>query len=122
MMQTKEIQRSEWPTFFDVFSREHHKALINVEIFGLAIGDQVEQKKLPLEGITAELDTRAGDTVLIMAGSKPDDHITHLISHPTQISIEQTDEGANSALAIKASDGTTTLLRFHTPVLLAAIN
>jgi hypothetical protein len=41
----------------------------------------------------------------------------HRISRPTHVSLEQTDEGADAALAIKASDGTTTLLRFRSAVL-----
>ena len=54
---------------------------------------------------------------MIMTGIKPDDHITHSIARPTQVSLEQTDEGADAALAIKSGDGTTTLLRFRAAVL-----
>lgn len=54
---------------------------------------------------------------MIMAGGKPDDHVTHTISRPTEVSLEQTDEGADAALAIKSEDGVTALLRFRSPVL-----
>ena len=110
-MQTKEIQRSEWPAFFDSFSRQHEGWLVNLEIFGLEIGDQVEGRELALEGISAEWDEGEGYLLAIMMGAKPDDHITHRIARPIQVSLEQTDDGVDTALAIRAADGTTTLLR-----------
>ena len=116
-MQTKEIQRNEWPAFFDSFSRQHEGWVVNLEIFGLEIGDQVEGRELALEGISAEGDEGEGYPLAIMMGAKEDDHITHSIARPIQVSLEQTDEGADAALAIKAADGTTTLLRFRSAVL-----
>jgi hypothetical protein len=116
-MQTREIPKNEWTGFFDSFSRKHQGWLVNLEIFGPDIGAQVEQQELALEGITDEWDETLGNTIMIMTGAKPDDHITHSIIHPTAVSLEQTDEGADVALAIKSSDGTTTLLRFRSVVL-----
>jgi hypothetical protein len=116
-MQTKEIPKTEWTGFFDSFSRKHEGWLVNLEIFGPEIGAQVEQQHLALEGITDESDEVEGNTIIIMTGAKPDDHITHSITHPTAVSLEQTDEGADAALAIKSNDGTTTLLRFRSAVL-----
>jgi hypothetical protein len=115
-MRTREISRSEWPAFFDSFSRQHEGWRITLEVFGPDIGDQIEERDLALEGVTAEL-ADAGDKIEIMIGAKPDDHITHTISAPAQVGLEQTDEGADVALAIKAADGTTTLLRFRSTVL-----
>ena len=115
-MQTKEIQQTEWPAFFDNFSRQHDGTLVNLEIFGSEMGDQFEGRALALEGMTAEWDEGSGYRLAIMMGAKPDDHITHNISKPVQVNLEQTDEGIDTALAIKAADGTTTLLRFHAAV------
>jgi len=111
-MKTKEIPKTEWPKFFDAFSRQHRGGLANLEIFGSEIGAQVEERQLAFEGITDEGDKIEGNTIMIMMGAKRDDHITHFITHPTGVSIEQTDEGADMALAIKGEDGTTALLRF----------
>lgn len=116
-MQTKEIPKNEWTPFFDSFSRKHEGWLVSLEIFGPEIGAQVEQRQLALEGIAHESDEVEGNTIMIMIGVKPDDHITHSISHPTAVSLEQTDEGADAALAIKSDDATTTLLRFRSAVL-----
>ena len=116
-MKTKEIPKNEWPEFFDSFSRQHEGWLVTLEIFGPEIGAQVEERELALEGILAEWDEVKGDEIAIMVGAKPDDHITHNISRPTQVSLQQTDEGADVALAIKSADGVTALLRFRSPML-----
>jgi hypothetical protein len=52
-----------------------------------------------------------------MVGAKPDDHISHSIGRPTEVILQQTDEGADAALAIKSADGVTALLRFRSPML-----
>src|SRR5678816_2412338 len=117
VMKTKEIPKNEWTGFFDSFSRKHEGCLVNLEIFGPEIGSQVEERELALDGITDEWHETEGNTIMIMTGVKPDDHITHSISHPIQVSLEQTDEGADAALAIKSGDGVTTLLRFRSAIL-----
>jgi hypothetical protein len=116
-MRTQEIPKNEWTGFFDSFSRKHEGWLVNLEIFGPEIGAQVEEREMVLEGITDECDETEGNTIMIMTGVKPDDHVTHSISRPTQVSLEQTDEGADAALAIKSADGVTALLRFRSAVL-----
>ena len=116
-MQTIQITRTEWPSFFDSFSRKHQGWLATLEILGPDIGAQVEERELAFEGITDELNEVRGNTIMIMTGGKPNDHVTHTISRPTEVSLEQTDQGADAALAIKSEDGVTALLRFRSPVL-----
>lgn len=115
-MKTREIPRIEWTVFFDSFSRQHEGWRVTLEVLGLDIGDQIEERELALEGVTAEL-ADAGDKIEIMIGAKPDDHITHTIVAPNQVSLEQTDEGADVVLAIKAADGKMTLLHFRSAIL-----
>ena len=116
-MQTRQIERNEWPAFFDSFSRQHEGWLASLEILGPDLGAQVEERELPFEGITDESNETEGNTIMIMTGRKADDHVTHTISRPTEVSLEQTDQGADAALAIKSEDGVTALLRFRSPVL-----
>ena len=113
-MKTKEIPKEEWGTFFDNFSRRHEGWLVTLEVLGADIGAQVEGRELAFEGIVGETQ---GNEIVIMVGAKPDDHVTHSINNAAQVSLEQTDEGADAALAIKSADGTTALLRFRSPVL-----
>ena len=116
-MKTREIPKNEWSGFFDRFSQKHEGWLVNLEIFSEEIGAQVEQRELALAGITDEWDEIKGNTIMIMIGGKTDEHVTHSIACPTQVSLEQTDGGADAALAIKSGDGATTLLKFRSPVL-----
>jgi hypothetical protein len=116
-MKTKQIPKNEWPEFFDSFSRQHEGWLVTLEILGSEIGAQFEGRQLAFEGIVAEGEEAQGNEIAIMIGAKPDDHITHSISKPAQVSLEQTDEGADAALAIKSADGVTALLRFRSAVL-----
>ena len=116
-MKTKEIAKNEWPAFFDSFSRRHEGWLATLEILGSEIGAQVEERELAFEGIVDEWDEVQGNQIIIMNGAKRDDHITHCITSPTQVSVELTDEGADAALAIKSADGVTALLRFRSPML-----
>jgi hypothetical protein len=116
-MITREIPKNEWPTFFDNFSRKHEGWLVDLEILGPDIGAQVEGRDLTLEGITDEWNDALGDTIIIMTGLKPEEHTTHSVTHPTEVSVEQTDDGADATLAVKSEDGTTALLRFRSPML-----
>lgn len=116
-MQTVQIPKNEWPAFLDRFSRQHEGGLVKLEIFGPDVGAQVAETGLALEGVIDEWDEIQGNTIMITAGNKPDAHVTHSITNPTEVSVEQTDEGADAALSIKAADGTTALLSFRVAVL-----
>jgi hypothetical protein len=116
-MKTKSIPRSEWPKFFDSFSRKHEGWLATLEIFATDIGAQVEERELAFEGVVDESDEALGNQIIIMMGVKPDDHITHTINRPTDVTLEHTDEGADVALAIKSEAGALVLLRFRSAML-----
>ena len=116
-MKTIEIPKNEWPTFLDNFSRKHEGWSVTLEIFGTELGAQVQERELALAGIVDEWDEIHGNRIVIMFGEKPDDHITHSVGRPTQVSLEQTDGGADVALAIKSADGVMALLRFLSPIL-----
>ena len=110
------------PGFFDSFSRQHEGWLSTLEIFATEIGAQVEERELAFEGIVDEWDEVQGNQLIIMMGGKPDDHITHTITRPTNVSLEQTDEGADVALAITSEAGAVALLRFHSRMLPAMVD
>jgi hypothetical protein len=116
-MKTREIPENEWPKFFDNFSNKHEGWLVTLEIFGTELGAQVQERELPLEGIVDEWDEIHGNRIAIILGEKPDAHVTHRVSYPTEVSLEQTDGGEDAALAIKSADGVTALLRFRSSML-----
>ena len=109
-MQTRQIAKSEWPAFLNNFSSRHQGWLVNLEVLGPGIGAQVEGTGLVLEGLTDEWDDVKGNMIMIMAGDRPENHVTHSISRPTEVSVEKTETGEDVALSITAEDGTRTLL------------
>ncbi|HEU4510829.1 MAG TPA: DUF5335 family protein [Pyrinomonadaceae bacterium] len=116
-MRTRQIPKTEWPAFLDRFSRQHEGWLVKLEILSPELGAQLEESGLALQGLTDEWDEVEGNTIMIMAGKKADAHVTHSISNPTEVNLEQTHEGADVALSIKSADGTTALLSFRAAVL-----
>jgi hypothetical protein len=111
-MQTREIPRSEWPAFLNSFSSRHQGWVVDVEVFGPDIGAQIEGTGLVLQGLTDEWDEANSNAIVIMAGKRPDNHVSHLINRPTEIGLEKTDSGMDAALVITGEDGARTLLTF----------
>jgi hypothetical protein len=113
----REIPREEWANYLDTFSRQHEGWLVNVEVLSTEIGAQVEAEGKRLEGITAELKDGGEDLISINVGRTPEESVTHNITAPTHVRIEQAENGADMALQIESSDGTTTLLRLRSAML-----
>ena len=116
-METREIPRSEWRSFFDVFSRQHEGWLATLETFGQEIGAQAEPGELPLKGVSLTPVVGKSEAITIDLGKTSEDHIKHTVIEPTHVWLVQTAEGANAALEIESADETKTLLRFRSPVL-----
>ena len=110
-MSTQEIVRQEWQAFFDRFSRQHQGRLVTVEMLGPDLGDLVEARQLPLEGITVEPGDGGETKIEIIIGERPDSHISHTVTAPKRIWLKQTEEGADDALEIESEDHAV-LLRF----------
>lgn len=115
-MQTQKIPQSEWRTFFDTFSRQHEGWLATLEILELDVGAQEEAHELALAGVSLSSGGDETETISIDLGTTPDEHVSHSISEPTAVWLEQTEQGANAALEIEVADGTKTLLRFRSPM------
>ena len=113
----REIPREEWAEFLDSFSRQHEGWLVTVEVLGADIGAQVEAEEKPLGGITAELKEGGQRSISITVGRTPEEHVTHNITSPTHVRLEQAESGANMALQIESSDGATTLVRLRSAML-----
>jgi Family of unknown function (DUF5335) len=113
----REIPREEWVEFLDSFSRQHEGWLVTVEVLGEEIGAQVEAEEMMLEGVTADLKGVGEDVISIILGNGSQERITHNITQPTHVRIEQTEGGADMALQIESGDRVTTLLSFRSAVL-----
>ena len=115
-MSTQEIARDEWASFLDRFSKQHEGWLVTLEVFAPDLGAQEEATELPLEGISLSSSGQEPDTIAISVGKEPGDHVTHTVTEPERVWLEQTTEGANAALEIESKNETKTLLRFRSAV------
>lgn len=120
-METREISRNEWRTFFDQFSQEHEGWLSTLEVFGPDIGAQQEGSELPFEGVSVSSGQDELDTITVTIGSAAADHVSHTIEGPTRVWLE-TEGGTNAALEIEAEDESKTLLRFRSPGLTRVVD
>lgn len=116
-MSTHEIPREQWDSFFHSFSQQHEGWLATLEVFDAAVGAQPEAEELPFEGISLDSGDGESNAVVISFGKSASEHVTHTILQAEHIWLQQTPEGADASLEIKASDDSNTLLRFRSPML-----
>jgi len=116
-MPTRDIPRTEWPAFLDTFSRQHEGWLTTVEVVTNGLGVHREVRDKPLTGISE--DRKRGDpaSISISAGELREDHVTHVVLHPSRVALELTQEGAHKGLRIESEDGEVTLVLFRAPAL-----
>ena len=116
-MPTLDIPRAEWAPFLDTFSRQHERWLTTVEVVTAGLGVHREVRDKPLTGISEDRRRDGATSISISAGERPEDHVTHVISRPSRVALELTDEGAHKGLRIESEDGETSLVLFRSPAL-----
>jgi len=121
-MATQEIPQDEWLTFLDSFSREHEGWLVDLEIVRPGNGTQVEANAMPLAGITADVNRGDGETVHVMLGKAPEEHLTHAVRGVSHVRLKESEEGAHEAVEIRSKSGETTRVRFRSVVLPEMVN
>lgn len=112
---TREIPRTEWPEFFDTFSRAHDTWLVAVEVMNAEVGDQIEGRDLRFRGIVAE-PKLPHNQLSIMLETSGGSHLSHFVDKPAHVWLESTSEGADEALQIEDANHTRTLMRFRSAV------
>jgi len=110
-MQTKRIPANLWRRTLDDLSRTYDGAEVSLEIVGNDVGAQSEVIDQPLRGLSAD---RGGVTIAI---EKPAGiHLQHVIAHPSDLRVVESDEGAVIAVEIEEREGTHTLVHFRWPI------
>jgi hypothetical protein len=105
-MPTQEVPHYEWARFFDEFSRQHQSWLVTVEMTGERNGHQVQVRDLPLVGIMVEPNEIGEDEITIIAGSRPEAHISHTVRLPRRVFLKQNDEAEDESVEIESFGGT----------------
>ena len=115
-MPTQEIQRGEWTTFFDTFSKMHPGDTATVQVLDPDLGVSEEARSLPFVGISADRKGSEKDAIWILLGTEAEDHLEHMVPEPTHVWLKSGDTSKGDALEIEAEDGTKTIVQLeHTP-------
>jgi hypothetical protein len=106
-----DVPKAEWREFFDRMSKAVTGKWAEIEVASLDLGDQITAEWIPLIGITYDSKDDLLDVAL--------DRYDHLIRHPRQIVVNQTD-GSLTSVAVVDADGTKQIVNMKTPLALPA--
>ena len=104
-MTSRSIPRDHWREELDSFSREHEGWRVDVRVSDGRGALRTEARDLPLVGVSC--DAPGSDRIAVLAGDRPDDHLTHEIPNAVAIDIEK------SGVSIRAADGSRTEIAFR---------
>jgi len=111
------IERNQWKTFLDEFSKRNQMRPTRLEVVGSDVGAQEEEKFLPLVGVSLETKGDAAGTVEIILGGESaveERHLDHTIRNVERIAPLIGTTGLEEGLGIQDSEDVKTLLRFET--------
>jgi len=107
IMIERDIATAERAPFFSRFSKLHAGALVT-----LRVGARDEVVDQPFRGVSED-----GTDVVIRTGKGSGaPHAGHRVPNAVAVALEETDEGADAAVAIVSRDGSRTELRFRSPM------
>jgi hypothetical protein len=110
-----EIPRDQWTAFFIDFSKRNRSRSTQMETFS-DLGAQVEERNLPLNGISVEeTGTDAPRIEIMLGGESPKDprYLSHTITRAVHVFPKSAIDGTDEALEIEDANGAKTLLRFE---------
>lgn len=112
-MRNRLVPHAEWFSFLRSFSRRHKDQPVTVRVMSPGLGDQVEARDLPLEGIAAG--RRPTGPISISLGGSLTRHVEHDVPDPIQAWVKLSEDGTEEALDIESQDGTRTIIQFRSP-------
>lgn len=120
-MISKEVRRTEWPSFFDSFSKQHEGWLATLETLEDDSDAQAEAVDLPFGGISLNGRDRR-ESLVINFGRTAVDHVSYTVERPDHVWLTKNAAGADDSLEIEQQDERQTLLRFRSPILPEFVN
>ncbi|MBS1818415.1 MAG: DUF5335 family protein [Acidobacteria bacterium] len=112
---TSDIPRREWQRALDEFSLVHGGWLVSLDLLPPTEAAHRQFGNLPLLGVTTDRDEDE-PIIIVSAGCGDGQDISHVIHHPTRVSLEQTTTREDVALSIASADGSTSVLKLRSPV------
>jgi len=110
-MATREIAKEHLKDYFDHFSMIMPTELVEIEVAGLDLGDQIEAEWAPMTGISYD----PKDDVVVV--ELEDGKVQHSIRAPAEVVVDEDDNGIHS-ISIRCGEGHLHVLRLKEPRLL----
>ena len=109
------IDRSQWETFLDEFSKRNQLRPTRLEVVGGDIGAQEQEAFLAFVGVSVDRKDDSGNIDIALGGESAADErqLTHRISNVERIAPLIGITGVEDGLAIETRDGVKTLLSFE---------
>jgi uncharacterized protein DUF5335 len=110
------IERNQWKTFLDEFSKRNQLRASRVQIIGEELGAQEEEAFLPLVGVSFETKGDAAGSIEISLGgetAKEPRHLDHMVSNVERVAPLIGANGLEEGLGIEDKNGVKTLLLFE---------
>lgn len=109
------IDRSQWETFLDEFSKRNQLRPTRLEVVGESIGAQEQEAFLPFVGVSVDSKGESGSIDIALGGEtgKEKRQLTHRINNVQRIAPLVGITGVEDGLAIEGRDGVKTLLSFE---------
>lgn len=108
-MAVKKIEKEEWQSFFDAFSKKYLKdeqpEYAEICVLSKESGSQPETGWLPLEGITFN----AKDNILYIRV----EDLNRMIWNPAEIYIDEDEDGWIESMEVVESDGTKDIVQLR---------
>lgn len=115
-MNFRQLPRAKWREFFDAMSEAMRGKLVEVEVAGLDLGDQIETEWVPMNGMAYE----PNEDVLYVY-TEPEDSVDHAIPHPRDVFVELGPAGVSQVVVVDADDHKQ-FVRLRAPLALPATN
>jgi hypothetical protein len=108
------IDRSQWETFLDEFSKRNQLRPTRLEVVGGDIGAQEQEAFLPFVGVSVDTKGESGSIEIALGGETAADErqLTHHIRNVERIAPLIGATGVEDGLGIEDRDGVKTLLSF----------
>ena len=113
-MKSRTIPSSEWQEFTDGFSRRHEGEIVSL-FTEPHTGQRADvARDVALRGVA--IDTVVGQpSVVVTVDGGDDRRLSHTISKPARIVVEENNQGAEIALAVASEFGTAFTIEFRVP-------
>lgn len=108
---TRELEKSDWKSFFDGLSQELPTSEIRIDIMSSELGDQVEAAGVVLHAMSYDPRSDEFEVVAMLGRPHTPALIHHRVDHPRHIWVDSRAGILPASIAVDAEDGTRTLLR-----------